>query len=156
MPTRLKFTFVDEGVSAYAVLHEDQAPKTCAAVIAAMPQEGESHHATYSGSEAAFILDRDLKIGQENATIKVIPGDLGYARFDGGKMWGFPNDFSELCWFYDRDTTPSMPDGPVAPNLIGTFTEGFPEFASVCRRMRREGVKKLRIEVEKEELGARS
>ncbi len=38
MPTRLVFTFVDEGVSAIAELHEDQAPKTCAAVIAALPQ----------------------------------------------------------------------------------------------------------------------
>lgn len=148
MPTRLVFTFVDEGVSAIAVLHEDQAPKTCAAVIAAMPQAGESHHATYSGSEAAFILDRDLGVGMENATTKVIPGDLAYARFDGGKMWGFPDDFSELAWFYDRDTTPSMPDGPVAPNLIGTFVEGFAEFAAVCKRMKREGVKKLEIRVE--------
>jgi hypothetical protein len=148
MGTRLVFTFVDEDVSAIAELHENQAPKTCAAVIAAMPQLAESHHATYSGSECAFILDRDLKIGQENATTKVIPGDLGYARFDGGKMWGFPDDFSELCWFYDRDTTPSMPDGPVAPNLIGTFVEGFAEFAAVCRRMKREGVKRLEIKVE--------
>ena len=146
--TRLIFTFVDEGVRAVAELHEDQAPETCAAVIAAMPQSGESHHAAYSGSEAAFILDRDLHIAMENATTKVIPGDLGYARFDGGKMWGFPDDFSELCWFYDRDATPSMPDGPVAPNLIGTFVEGFTEFAAVCRRMRREGVKKIKIEVE--------
>jgi len=36
MGTRLVFTFVDEGVSAIAELHEDQAPKSCAAVIAAM------------------------------------------------------------------------------------------------------------------------
>jgi len=146
--TRLVFTFVDEGVRAIAQLHEDQAPKTCAAVIAAMPQQGDSHHATYSGSEAAFILDRDLGVDKENATIKVIPGDLGYARFDGGVLYGIPDAFSELCWFYDRDATPSMPDGPVAPNLIGTFVEGFPEFAAVCRRMKREGVKNLKIEVE--------
>ncbi len=148
MPTRLVFTFVEEGVTAIAELHEDQAPKSCAAVIAALPQTGDSHHATYSGSEAAFILDRDLGIGKENATIKVIPGDLGYMRFDGGEMWGFPDSFSELCWFYDRDATPSMPDGPVAPNLIGTFVEGFPAFAAVCRQMRREGVKRIEIRVE--------
>lgn len=149
MATRLVFTFVDEGVSAVAVLHEDQAPKTCAAVIAAMPQSGDSHHATYSGAEAAIILDRDLPdVPRENATTKVIPGDLGFARFDGGVMYGFPDSFSELCWFYDRDTTPSMPDGPYPPNLIGTFVEGFAEFAAVCRRMKREGVKKLDIRVE--------
>lgn len=150
MPTRLKFTFVDEGVTAYAVMHDDQAPKSCRAVIAALPQEREAHHATYSGSEVAFILDSDLEVGKENATSKVIPGDLAYTRFEGGQMWGFPESFSELCWFYDRDAVPSMPDGPVPVNLIGTFTEGFADFAAVCRRMRREGVKKLRIEVEQE------
>lgn len=149
MATRLVFTFVDEGVSAVAVLHEDQAPKSCAAVLSILPQRGPAHHATYSGSEAAFILDRDLpEVTRENATIKVIPGDLGFARFDGGVLYGIPDAFSELCWFYDRDTTPSMPDGPYPPNLIGTFVEGFAEFAAVCRRMKRDGIKNIEIRVE--------
>lgn len=150
MTTRIVVTFVDEGISAVAELLEAQAPKTCAAVLAALPQLSEAHHATYSGSEIAFILDRDLGVGKENATSKVIPGDLAYTRFEGGELWGFPDTFSELCWFYDRDTTPSMPDGPVAPNLIGTFVEGFPEFAAVCRRMKREGVKRIAIRVEEQ------
>lgn len=148
MGTRLVFTFVDEGVSAVAELFEDQAPKSCAAVLSCLPQGGESHHATYSGSEGVLILDRDLGIGRENATSKVIPGDLGYTRFEGGEMWGFPKSFSELCWFYDRDAVPSMLDGPVPVNIIGTFVEGFPEFAAVCRRMRREGVKRIEVTVE--------
>ena len=148
MPTRLVFTFVDEGVSAIAELHPDQAPKSVAAVLACLPQNNLSHHATYSGSEAVLILDRDLGVGLENATIRVIPGDLGYARFEGGEIWGFPESFSELAIFYDRDVTPSMPNGPVPINLIGTFVEGFPEFAAVCRRMRREGVKRLEVRVE--------
>jgi hypothetical protein len=148
MGKRLVFTFVDEGVSAIAELHEDQAPKSVAAVLSCLPQNNHAHHATYSGSEVAIILDRDLGVGRENATTKVIPGDLGYTRFDGGVMWGFPDSFSELAWFYDRDVTPSMPDGPVPINLIGTFVEGFPEFAAVCRRMRREGVKRMEIRVE--------
>lgn len=148
MPARLVFTFVDEGVSAVAELFEDQAPKSCAAVLAALPQSGESHHATYSGSEGVLILDRDLGIGKENATSKVLPGDLGYTRFEGGEMWGFPNSFSELCWFYDRDAIPSMPDGPVPINIIGQFVEGFDAFAAVCRRMRREGVKRIEVRIE--------
>src|SRR5215211_5892684 len=141
MGTRLVFTFVDEGVSAVAELFEDQAPKTCAAVLDCLPQSGESHHATYSGSEGVLILDRDLGIGRENATSKVIPGDLGYTRFEGGEMWGFPKSFSELCWFYDRDAVPSMPDGPVPVNIFARIMEGFDEFAAACRRMRRTGVK---------------
>jgi len=148
MPTRLKFNFVDEGVSAIAELFEHQAPKSCAAVLTILPQNDFAHHATYSGAEVAFILDRDIKVGKENATIKVLPGDLCFARFDGGVHYGFPDDFSELCWFYDRDTTPSMPDGPVAPNIIGKFVENFDEFTAVCRRMKREGVKRIEITVE--------
>jgi hypothetical protein len=145
MTRRIRFTFVDEGVTAVAELFADQAPRSCAAVLAALPQVGEAHHATYSGSEVAFILDRDLGVGRENATSKVIPGDLAYTRFDGGVMWGFPHDFSEFCWFYDRDAVPSMPDGPVPVNIIGKFVEGFEAFATVCRRMRREGVKRIEI-----------
>jgi hypothetical protein len=148
MATRVVLTFVDEGVSAVAELLEDQAPKSCAAVLAALPQTTEAHHATYSGSEVAFILDRDLEVGKENATSKVIPGDLAYTRFEGGELWGFPNTFSELCWFYDRDAVPSMPDGPVPVNIIGRFVENFAAFAAVCRRMRREGVKRIEIRAE--------
>lgn len=145
MPARLIVTFLDEGISAVAELLEDQAPKSCAAVRAALPQTNLAHHATYSGSEVAFILDRDLGIGKENATTKVIPGDLAYTRFEGGELWGFPDTFSELCWFYDRDAVPSMPDGPVPVNVIGRFVENFDAFAAVCRRMRREGVKRVEI-----------
>lgn len=142
---KLSFTFVDEGITAIAELFEKDAPKSVAAVLSAVPQLGDAHHATYSGSECAFILDRDLGIGMENATSKVLPGDLAYTRFEGGVMFGFPDSFSELAWFYDRDAVPSMPEGPVPVNIIGTFTEGFEEFRAVCRRMRREGVKKVEI-----------
>ncbi len=147
MTRKLSITFVDEGVTAIAELLEDQAPKTCAAVIALLPRAGEAHHATYSGSEVAFILDTDPGLGPENATSKVLPRDLAYTRFDGGVMWGFPKSFAELCWFYDRDAVPSMPDGPVPVNIFGTFTEGFDEFAAVCRRMRREGVKRIEVKL---------
>ncbi len=142
---KLSITFVDEGVTAIAELFEKEAPKSVAAVLSALPQVGDAHHATYSGSECAFILDRDLGIGMENATSKVLPGDLAYTRFEGGVMFGFPDSFSELAWFYDRDAVPSMPEGPVPVNIIGTFTEGFEEFRAMCRRMRREGVKRVEI-----------
>jgi hypothetical protein len=147
LPRRIVLTFVEAGVSAVAELLEDQAPTTCAAVLAALPQEGEAHHATYSGSEIAFNLDRDLGVGQENATSKVLPGDLAYTRFEGGQLWGYPDAFSELCWFYDRDAVPSMPDGPVPVNIFGHFVDCFAEFAACCRDMRRTGVKVVRVEM---------
>ncbi len=148
MVHRVTVTFVDEGVSAVAVLLEHEAPKTCAAVVAALPYEGSAHHATFSGGEVMFYFDHDLGIGRENATTRVIPGDLAYARFDGGEWRSLPTSFAELCWFYDRDAVPSMPDGLIPVNLIGRFVEGFDEFAAVCRRMRREGEKRIRVTVE--------
>ena len=144
-------TFVEEGVSAVAELLEKEAPRTCAAVLAALPQEREAHHATYSGSEVAYLLDRDLGLGKENATSRVIPGDVAYTRFEGGEMWGFPESFSELCWFYDRDAVPSMPDGPVPVNIFARIVEGFDEFAAACRGMRRTGVKLVRVTLESTE-----
>lgn len=148
MGRKVIVTFVDEGVTAVAELLEDEAPKTCSAVVAALPYEGPAHHATFSGSEVMFYFDHDLGIGRENATTRVIPGDLAYARFDGGEWRSLPTSFSELCWFYDRDAVPAMPDGLIPVNLIGRFVEGFDEFAAVCRRMRREGEKRIKVTVE--------
>lgn len=54
-------TFVDEQVTAVAELFEDEAPKTCAAVLAALTYEGPAHHATFSGSEVMFYFDHDLE-----------------------------------------------------------------------------------------------
>ncbi|MGD9714506.1 MAG: DUF3830 family protein [Thermomicrobiales bacterium] len=146
MPRRIKITFTEENVSAIAELLEDQAPKTCEAVLSVLPQEGEAHHATYSGSEVVLILDRIIDIGQENATTMVIPGDVAFTTFEGGKIFGFPDTFSEIAVFYARDAIPSMPNGPVPMNIFGRITEGLEAFAEVCFRMRRSGVKPLSIE----------
>jgi hypothetical protein len=144
---RLRVTFVTEGVSAIAQLAPGDAPETVAGLLAAMPIEGESFHGIYSGSEVACLIPSELRFPGENATSRVLPRDLGYYRGRGGELHGFPDDFAELCWFYDRDGRPSMPDGPVAVNLIGRFTEGWEAFAAVCRAMRREGVKPVRFDV---------
>jgi hypothetical protein len=49
-------------------------------------------------------------------------------------------DYSEVCWFYDLDATPSMPEGPIAVNVFARLYEADAFFA-VCRRMRLEGAK---------------
>ena len=147
MVVRIELAFVDEDVVAVAELLEREAPRTCAAVIALLPQLREAHHAIYSGSEVALILDRDVPVPQENATHRVMPGDVAFTRFDGGVRYGFPDSFSELCWFYDRDATPSMSDGPVPVNIFARIVEGFEPFSGVCRRMRREGVKKIEVRI---------
>jgi hypothetical protein len=146
MPRQIRLTFVDEGVSAVADLLEEEAPRTCEAVWQALPAAGPAHHATYSGSEGVFILPELLKVEPENATTAVTPGDVAYTWFAAGQCYGVEQDFSELCWFYDRDSVPSMPEGPVPVSRFARLREGSEDFYRVSRRMRREGIKPFRVE----------
>jgi hypothetical protein len=93
----------------------------------------------------AYLLDRYIVVPRENSTTKVIPGDVGYTQFEGGIYYGIDEGFSEFCWFYDRDAVPSMPDGPVPVNIFARIVEGADAFYAVCRRMRREGSKRVAV-----------
>lgn len=134
-----------DGVVAIAELNREAAPNTIEGLLRAVPLEGSAFHGIYSGSEIAFFIPSDVWLPVENATSRVLPGELGYFKFRGGEHYGFPEDRAELCWFYDRDATPSMPDGPVRVNIIGRFTEGWDAFEVVCRAMRSEGDKPVRV-----------
>ena len=63
-----------EGV---AELFPDLAPKTCAAVLSAMPMTGTINHANFSGEEVSFPT-RGLLWERENQILDCQPGDLGY------------------------------------------------------------------------------
>ena len=146
-PTALRFTFVEEQVSAHADLLWDVAPITCKQVCEALPSEGKSHHGIYSGSECVQILDELVKIPSENATSSVTKGQVAFTWMAAGSCYGVENDFAEICWFYDIDAEPRMWGGVVEVNIFAEFRDSSEEFYLVCRRMRREGVKPLRIEV---------
>ncbi|MBM3263347.1 MAG: DUF3830 family protein [candidate division Zixibacteria bacterium] len=146
MNRRIRFTFVDENVSVEAELLEEEAPRTCQGVWDRLPLEAEGTHAIYSGSEIAFFISKDIVIEPENQTSRVIPGDIGYYYLPPSTMYGWKDGLSELCWFYDRDARPHMPEGPVMINLFARFVGDTTEFYRVCRRMRREGVKRVRVD----------
>lgn len=143
---KLRVSFGTEGVSAVAELDWRNASATARGIIAALPISGEAFHGIYSGSEVACLIPSDIRLPRENATTRVLPGEIAYYRQGGGAQLGYPEDLSEICWFYDRDANPSTPDGPVAVNVFGRFTEGWEELASLCRRMRVEGAKPITVE----------
>jgi hypothetical protein len=145
-PRHNPLTIVNEGVSAVADLLEEAAPNTCAALLSALPAAGPAHHACYSGSECVFRLPELLKLAPENATSDVVPGDVAFTWFDAGAAYGVTEAFAEICWFYDRDALPSMPEGPVPVSRFARIREGSEPFYAVCRRMRKEGIKPLRVE----------
>tara|TARA_B100000029_G_scaffold473677_1_gene515290 strand:+ start:2460 stop:2918 length:459 start_codon:yes stop_codon:yes gene_type:complete len=144
----LLFRFPKEGVVARARLFRDIAPKTVKKIVSALPFEGMSHHGIYSGSECVLLLNQFIKIEKENARSSVKKGEIAFTYMEAGQSYGVNEDFSEICWFYDIDAEPRMWEGPVMVNVFAEFINPFDDFFSICRRMRREGVKELKIEME--------
>jgi hypothetical protein len=144
VPDEIVFRFVDEGVSASARLLREQAPETCRAVVDALPAAGTARHGIYSGSEVYLILPELLHPPRENATTIVGPGDVAFLTVEKGSGYGIDEAYSEICWFYGLDATPSMPEGPIAVNIFARLYDADAFFA-VCRDMRLEGAKKVEI-----------
>ena len=137
------FRFLDEDVAASARLLVE-APATGRAVLDALPVAGLARHGIYSGSEIYLVLPAVLTPPREHATTIVGPGDVGFLTLEKGSGYGIEEDYSEVCWFYDLDATPSMPEGPIAVNVFARLYEAN-AFFDVCRRMRLEGAKRLEI-----------
>jgi hypothetical protein len=145
VPNEIVFRFVDEGVAASArLLGEREAPETCRAVLDVLPVEGLARHGIYSGSEVYVVLPEVLALPREHATTIVQPGDVGFLTVEQGSGYGIDEGYSEICWFYDHDATPSMPEGPVAVSVFARLYDADAFFA-VCRRMRLEGAKRLEV-----------
>jgi Protein of unknown function (DUF3830) len=138
------FRFLDEDVAAPAQLLREQAPETCSAVWGALPVSGPARHGIYSGSEVYLILPALLAAPREHATTIVDAGDVGFLTVEKGSGYGIDEGYSEVCWFYDLDATPSMPEGPIAVNVFARLHDAGAFFA-VCQRMRMEGAKRLEI-----------
>jgi hypothetical protein len=144
MSDEIVIRFVDEDVAAPARLLSEQAPETCRAVMDALPAAGSARHGIYSGSEVYLILPEVLRPPRENATTTVGPGDVGFLTVEQGSGYGIEESYSEICWFYDLDATPSMPEGPIAVNVFARLYDAGAFFA-VCRRMRLEGSKRVDV-----------
>ena len=143
MPGEIVFRFPDEGVGAAARLL-DEAPETCRAAVEALPVSGLARHGIYSGSEIYLVLPELLTPPREHATTIVRPGDVGFLTVGKGSGYGIEESYSEICWFYDLDATPSMPEGPIAVNVFARL-EDADAFFAVCRRMRLEGAKRIEV-----------
>jgi hypothetical protein len=147
-PEAIRLTFTQIGVSARAVLLWDEAPHTCKLVIGIMPVEGNAHHAIYSGSECVLLLDSPREIEKEHATSQVKKGEIGFAWLKAGSAYGVETDLAEICWFYDIDAQPRMWEGPVDVNIFAEIRDSAEPFYAECRRMRREGVKQIQIDID--------
>ncbi|MCC7355465.1 MAG: DUF3830 family protein [Anaerolineae bacterium] len=153
MPKRIEFVAEDESILAVAELWEERAPKTCEAVWNMLPVTGHFHHAIYSGAELAMILPKFVDLGEENATTAVLPWEIGFASLRKRDFFEVLEDFSEICFFYDRGARPSMMEGPVKVSLFARFISGQDGLYRLCHRMRKEGQKRFTIRRAPDEKG---
>ncbi len=147
MTRHLKVTLESRGVSARAVLLDDIAPRTCAAVWNALPASGQVYHGKYARNEIyTLIAHPGEEPGKENLTVTPIPGDLCWFTFTGDDLgapaYGFQNaqehrdtgSIVDLAVFYGRNNLLINGDqGWVPGNVFGTIIEGLQELAAACQ-----------------------
>ena len=145
MKRYIEFISDAEGFVARAELWDDRAPKTCALVWDLLPLEAYLHHASYSGPELALILPDYLPLERENATTACLPWELGFASLRASDFIDVEQDFSELMFFYGRNTGPKMLDGLVPVNLFAQFVSGQEELRRLAGIIRWEGRRPIRL-----------
>jgi hypothetical protein len=150
MAKYIELEFVDQNIKARARLLEEEMPRTCTGLLKHLPLEADATHARYSGSEVAMLLSTEIKIGREKATCAVQTGDVAYVWLNQDDHYGLDDDVSEICWFYDRDSKPSMAEGPVLVNIFARIEGDASEFYKASANTRITGVKKVKIRLIKE------
>ena len=146
MAKYLEFKFIEQNIKAKARLLEKEMPRTCKIIIENLPLKSIATHARYSGSEVAMLLSTDIKIEREKATTSVETGDVAYVWLNQNDHYGLDDDVSEICWFYDKDSTPTMAEGAVRVNIFARFEgDNLKAFYKASANTRITGVKEVLI-----------
>lgn len=164
MSTHVRITLEQRGVSCVARLLEQEAPRTCAAVLPALPLAAQVYHGKYARNEiyALFPQFAEQDPGAENTTVTPIPGDLCWFTFSGDDLgnpaYGYETEqehraqgaIVDLALFYGRNNLLVNGDqGWVPGNVFGTVVEGLEQMAQACQDLWMGGVRgeSLRVEV---------
>ena len=145
MPRYIDITLERREARCVAQLLDEQAPRTCAALWAALPQGGDAFHGKYARNEI-YTLVQDFAgepPGLENTTITPIPGDVCAFWFTAQELGSASHGYSEerrpadgtqvvdLAYFYERNNLLLNPDvGWVPGNVFATIVEGLEEIAA--------------------------
>lgn len=152
MSRRIELSFPEEGVSACAELMEEAAPETCRFVWERLPVEGKTIHGMYSGAEVFLFVDPAVCLPPENQVNLPLPGELLYFYQEGGVFVDASESYAEICLVYGRNVQLKGEGGvPTFASLFASLTGEWSEFGEVCRRVRYEGPKRLRISRASEE-----
>lgn len=152
MAKYIDFICEEEGICARAELLEDQAPNTCKLVWDILPVETYFHHAYYSGPELAMILPEIYEIEPEKPTSVILPWEICFTTLKAKDYIDVERDFSEFCFFYDRNTGPRMLDGLCKVTIFARFVDSHEKLKELGYRMRKEGQKLFRVRRVEEDL----
>ncbi|MGH6953502.1 MAG: DUF3830 family protein [Alphaproteobacteria bacterium] len=149
MGRKIELVFDETDTRAIAEMHDDLAPKTCASIWTALetPMRVKGIHAMFAGREIMLEMPKENQrfdptaIPPENQTITPLPGELMWFHFPAHAEMGFPQEIFDFAIIYGRDTRMLIPQGWVPGNVFATITQGLPEFAKCCERVRTEGLK---------------
>jgi hypothetical protein len=113
---------------------EEQAPKTCKAVLNVLPLKGEVDHATWSG-DMVFLKGKEVPFKEsENRTVYPSRGDV---------VWN--SDLKEVQIIYGQVHL-RVRYGPSPSNVFARITENLEELRKVGSKVHKEGSKKITIE----------
>jgi hypothetical protein len=146
-----------------ALLLDDAAPRTAAAVWDALPLAAQVYHGKYARNEiyALHPAFAEVDPGPENTTITPIPGDLCWFTFGGDDLgspaYGYEaaqehrsmSSIVDLAVFYGRNNLLINGDqGWVPGNVFATIVDGLDEMAAACQDLWMGGVRgeTLRLE----------
>ena len=144
MARYLTITLTKSGRTWRARLLDDEAPRTCAAVWDALPQEGDVFHAKYARNELYTLVPRiPGSPRRENPTVTPIPGDVCLFDFEpweiGNPAYGYQpgsaahhdQGATDLALFYGRNNLLINGDlGWVPGNVFASIEEGLDELAT--------------------------
>jgi hypothetical protein len=126
---------IDDSVFLATIL-EEQAPKTCKAVLNLLPLEGEVFHATWSG-DMLFYKCHEIptKLEPENQTAYPSRGDVA-----------LNSNLKEIHIVYGQAQLRAR-FGPAPDNLFARITENLKDLEEMGKRIHREGAKKITVKL---------
>lgn len=154
MAKRVQISYPDEAIVATALLLEDRAPATCAALWRQLsePLTLTGSHAMWTGPEVSAQIPDALanvelsSLPVENGTVFPPPGSLLWAYVDRFVFGGNPLPVYDIGVFYGPQARIFLPIGWLACSHFAQLEGDWEAFRDACARTRSEGSKQLRLE----------
>jgi hypothetical protein len=146
MATRIAIEFARGGV-VFADLLPGEAPKTCEAVLGALPVKNKAVHAMWAGEEIFFDgFPLSEQLIYENETNDVEPGSIACISSFATRRFRKEN-ITSFCIFYGKSRPRKGLDQTVDVNVFARVAD-IAAMREICRRIKYEGAEEILIRKE--------